>query len=186
MWQDLFVPGVPLLEKGIRTVLVYAFLVIGLRLAGKREMAQLNTFDLVVLLLLSNTVQNAIIGEDNSLLGGLVGATVLLVLNNILNRFAFQAHWFDRLLEGSPTTLIDNGKLIEDTCRRELITLQEIESGARKQGFDSLDQVKKAVLEPGGALVFTGNETQPEEKRFNELLQRLDQLQHDVSALRGK
>ena len=89
MWQDMFVLGVPLLEKIVRPVLVYVFLVVGLRLAGKRELAQLNPFDLVVLLTLSNTVQNAIIGNDNSVTGGLIGATALLILNYWVNRLLY-------------------------------------------------------------------------------------------------
>src|SRR5438477_386505 len=86
MWSHLFVPDVSLAEKVVRTILVYLFLVFGLRLAGKREMSQLNSFDLVVLLLLANTVQNAIIGNDNSLVGGVFGAAVLLAVNTLLVR----------------------------------------------------------------------------------------------------
>src|SRR4026208_964269 len=95
--SDLLVPGVPLLEKLIRTVLVYAFLLIGLRVAGKRELSQLNSFDLVVLLLLSNTVQNAIIGNDNSLIGGIVGGTALLAINAFVVRLLFRMGKLDRL-----------------------------------------------------------------------------------------
>src|SRR5438445_13401636 len=87
LWRDLFHPDVSILEKIIRPILVYAFLIAGLRLAGKRELAQLNAFDLVVLLTLSNTVQNAIIGNDNSVSGGIIGATTLLVVNSIVVRF---------------------------------------------------------------------------------------------------
>src|SRR5438132_2810021 len=100
LWRDLFHPDVSILEKIIRPVLVYFFLIIGLRLAGKRELAQLNTFDLVVLLTLSNTVQNAIIGNDNSLSGGLIGATALLVTNALFVRFLYSHEKLDRLVEG--------------------------------------------------------------------------------------
>src|SRR2546422_11519901 len=89
LWRDLFHPDVSILEKIIRPILVYAFLIAGLRLAGKRELAQLNAFDLVVLLTLSNTVQNAIIGNDNSVSGGIIGATTLLVVNYIVVRFLY-------------------------------------------------------------------------------------------------
>src|SRR5215471_7035427 len=98
----------PLLEKIIRPVLVYFFLIIGLRLAGKRELAQLNTFDLVVLLTLSNTVQNAIIGDDNSVTGGVIGAATLLAINYIVVRFLFSHDRIDRLVEGDEDTLIEN------------------------------------------------------------------------------
>src|SRR3954452_11763812 len=106
MWTDTFVMGAPLLEKIIRPILVYVFLVIALRVFGKRELAQLNPFDLVVLLSLSNTVQNAIIGNDNSLTGGVVGALALLIMNYIVVRFLFQHRRLDQIFEGKPTVLI--------------------------------------------------------------------------------
>src|SRR5467141_463304 len=99
MWRDMFVLGVPILEKILRSVIVYVFLIVGLRLAGKRELAQLNPFDLVVLLTLSNTVQNAIIGEDNSVTGGLIGAATLLALNYAVIRFLYGHERLDRLVE---------------------------------------------------------------------------------------
>lgn len=105
MTRDLLVAQLPLLDKVLRTIAVYLFLVLALRLAGKRELAQLNSFDLVVLLLLSNTVQNAIIGPDNSLLGGLLGAAVLLAANYTTVRLGFQYLALARALEGTPTTL---------------------------------------------------------------------------------
>src|SRR5919205_3920131 len=111
IWLDLFHPGIPVIEKVIRTIIVYAFLLLGLRLAGKRELTQLNPFDLVVLLLLSNTVQNAIIGEDNSLLGGMLGAATLLVLNAILVRLLFHYGKLDSI-EGRPELLIRNGHIV--------------------------------------------------------------------------
>ena len=92
IWKDMFVMGLPLLEKVLRPIIVYAFLVVSLRLSGKRELVQLNPFDLVVLLTLSNTVQNAIIGEDNSVLGGLIGATSLLVTGGCLDRGGQGSH----------------------------------------------------------------------------------------------
>src|SRR5262249_44783864 len=107
-WTDMLVPGVSVLEKIIRPVIVYLALVIGLRIFGKRELAQLNPFDLVVLLSLSNTVQNAIIGDDNSVTGGLIGAFSLLTINYLVIRFLFKHRRLDQLLEGKPTVLIDN------------------------------------------------------------------------------
>ena len=104
MWSDIFVVGAPMVEKILRPVLVYVFLVVALRVFGKRELAQLNPFDLVVLLSLSNTVQNAIIGNDNSLTGGLIGALALLALNYLVVRFLFRHRRLDQILEGEPTT----------------------------------------------------------------------------------
>src|SRR5438477_8432640 len=109
LFRDLFYPDVSIVEKIIRPILVYFFLVIGLRLAGKRELAQLNPFDLVVLLTLSNTVQNAIIGEDNSVTGGLIGATTLLIVNYVLVRFLYSHQRLDRVVEGASDALIEGG-----------------------------------------------------------------------------
>src|ERR1700742_5704 len=119
---DLLVPGIPVTEKVIRTILVYAFLLIGLRLAGKRNLSQLNSFDLVVLLLLSNTVQNAIIGNDNSLIGGLIGAGMLIILNAVVVRVLFHYGKLDTI-EGAPDTLIRNGRILRKHLERELITI---------------------------------------------------------------
>src|ERR1041384_3051083 len=107
---DLFTPGISFADKTIRTLAVYGFLLVGLRVAGKRELSQLNSFDLVVLLLLSNTVQNAIIGNDNSLVGGLFGALVLLMVNAVLVRTLYRFGKLDTL-EGAPDVLIKNGRL---------------------------------------------------------------------------
>src|SRR5881398_3411489 len=100
MWHNMFVLGLPIAEKMLRPIVVYVFLIVGLRLAGKRELAQLNPFDLVVLLTLSNTVQNAIIGEDNSVTGGLIGATTLLIVNHFVVRYLYGHQRIDRLVEG--------------------------------------------------------------------------------------
>ena len=139
MWhsilQDMLVPGVPVLEKALRTVAVYAFLLIGLRLAGKRELGQLNPFDLVVLLVLSNTVQNAIIGNDNSLVGGLLGAAILLLLNYAVVKFLYRHPALDRLIEGDPDVLVQDGRINRRRLERELITQAELESAARRKGI---------------------------------------------------
>lgn len=176
IWIDLVHPGVPVIEKIIRTIIVYAFLLIGLRLAGKRELTQLNPFDLVVLLLLSNTVQNAIIGEDNSLAGGLLGAAVLLVLNGILVRALF--HWGKLdTIEGRPDVLIRNGHVQRHHLERELITLAELESAARRQGIESLAHVKHCRLETGGALTFITKHPTDDEKRHHDLLLHIEKLE---------
>src|SRR5499427_8699832 len=135
LWRDLVVPDVSILEKIIRPILVYFFLIGSLRLAGKRELAQLNPFDLVVLLTLSNTVQNAIIGNDNSVLGGVIGATTLLTVNYVVVRFLYSHENLDRLIEGDAVVLIDNGCLLQERLKKELITRTELEEAAHKQGF---------------------------------------------------
>ena len=176
IWYDLVHPGVPVIEKVIRTVIVYAFLLIGLRLAGKRELTQLNPFDLVVLLLLSNTVQNAIIGEDNSLVGGILGAATLLVLNGVLVRTLF--HWGKLdTLEGKPDLLIRNGRVLRHHLERELITLAELEAAARRQGLESLAHVKHCRLETGGALTFIPKHPTEDERRHHDLMLHLERLE---------
>src|SRR6201984_1980908 len=110
-WKDMFIVGLPLAEKILRPIVVYAFLVISLRLSGKRELAQLNPFDLVVLLTLSNTVQNAIIGEDNSVTGGLIGAATLLAVNYLVVRFLYSHEGLDRAVTGAADVLIENGRV---------------------------------------------------------------------------
>src|SRR5262244_4074306 len=134
LWRDLIHPDVSILEKILRPILVYFFLVVSLRLAGKRELAQLNPFDLVVLLTLSNTVQNAIIGNDNSVLGGIVGASTLLLVNYIVVRFLYSHEKLDRLIEGDPELLIENGQVCQESLKKELITVSELEEAAHKQG----------------------------------------------------
>src|SRR5438046_6226345 len=119
-FTDMFRLGAPLAEKMLRPVIVYVFLILGLRLAGKREMAQLNPFDLVVLLTISNTVQNAIIGEDNSVTGGVIGAFTLLFVNYMVVRFLYSHEKLDRIIEGSPDVLIDNGVVQMDRLKKEL------------------------------------------------------------------
>jgi uncharacterized membrane protein YcaP (DUF421 family) len=185
-WRDLLHPDVSVLEKIVRPILVYFFLIISLRLAGKRELAQLNPFDLVVLLTLSNTVQNAIIGNDNSVTGGVIGATTLLAVNWVVVRFLYSHEKLDRYIEGDPEPLIENGKLRQDQLKKELITLSELEEAAHKQGFASLDLIDRAVLEPGGSICFFGKDPQPDELRYQEVLQRLDAISRDLAALRPR
>ena len=168
-WSHLFVSDLPLLEKLVRTILVYGFLLLGLRLAGKREMTQLNSFDLVVLLLLSNTVQNAIIGNDNSVVGGLFGAAVLLALNWALVRTLYRFGKLDAI-EGQPEVLVRGGRLQRKHLEREMITVAELESAARRQGIDSLAHVSECRLETGGALSFVQRHPTDEEARHHEVI----------------
>ena len=184
IWSDILHPDISILEKIIRPVLVYFFLVVGLRLAGKRELAQLNPFDLIVLLTLSNTVQNAIIGNDNSVSGGLIGATTLLAVNYFVVRFLFKHPKLDRLVEGDPDVLIEGGKIKHDRLKKDLITLSELESAAHKQGFGSLAEIDKAQIEPGGTFSFTGRKPSPEAERHSEVLARLDEITSELAELR--
>jgi uncharacterized membrane protein YcaP (DUF421 family) len=183
--HDMFVLTLPVIEKMVRPVIVYVFLIVGLRLAGKRELAQLNPFDLVVLLTLSNTVQNAIIGDDNSVTGGLLGAATLLAVNYVVVRFLFDHEKLDRLVEGDPDVLMKDGRVCEDRLRAELITRNELESAAHKQGYASLDEIDRAILDPGGSVSFFAKKPTPEAGRHEELLERLDRLEALIGAQRS-
>lgn len=185
IWKDMFVLGLPLAEKILRPIFVYAFLVISLRLSGKRELVQLNPFDLVVLLTLSNTVQNAIIGDDNSVSGGIIGATSLLIVNYLVVRFLYGHKRLDQLVEGRADVLIENGQVSTERLKKELISHSQLEAAARKQGFESLSEVQKCVLEPGGNLTFVGKKPATEEVRHQELVTRLENLMGEVTRLRG-
>jgi uncharacterized membrane protein YcaP (DUF421 family) len=176
---------ISLLEKIVRPVLVYLFLVIGLRLAGKRELAQLNAFDLVVLLTLSNTVQNAIIGPDNSVLGGVIGATTLLVFNYMVVRFVFAHPRIERFIEGDADVLMRSGKVLDARLRAEGVTMSELEAAARRQGFASLADVDKAVLEANGGITFVAKKPRAHEARHQDLMKRLDELSVEVKAIRA-
>ncbi len=184
LWTDMFVLAIPVAEKILRPIVVYCFLVIGLRLAGKRELAQLNPFDLVVLLTLSNTVQNAIIGDDNSVTGGVIGAATLLIVNYLVVRFLFRHEKLDRLVEGDATVLVEHGKILEDKLAKEMLSRQDLEAAAHKQGFGGLEEVDHATLDPSGTISFTGKKPGPDEARHRELLARLDHLTREVATLR--
>lgn len=186
MWKDMFVLALPIAEKILRPVVVYVFLVVGLRLSGKRELVQLNPFDLVVLLTLSNTVQNAIIGDDNTITGGIIGATSLLIVNYLVVRFLYKHRSLDQLIEGKADVLIEDGKVRTQHLKRELITMAQLEAAARKQGFDSLSEVQQCVLEPGGTITFLGKKPGTDESRHSELLKRLDGLTAELARLRGE
>jgi len=185
IWKDMFVLAVPILEKILRPICVYVFLIVGLRLSGKRELVQLNPFDLVVLLTLSNTVQNAIIGEDNTVTGGIIGATSLLIVNYLVVRFLYKHRSLDQFVEGRADVLIEDGKVKTQHLRKELITMAQLEAAARKQGFDSLSEVQQCVLEPGGTISFIGKKPDTDELRHQAMLKRMDELVAEVVKLRG-
>jgi len=186
LWSDMFHLGLPVAEKMLRAVIVYFALVALVRVAGKRELAQLNPFDLVVLLTLSNTVQNAIIGDDNSISGGLIGAATLIGINYLVVRFLYGHERLERLVEGDPDVLIENGEVLHDRLRKELITLPELETAAHKQGFTSLADVDRATLEPGGSISFCGKRPEPDVVRHQELTKRLDAILEELRGLRAR
>jgi uncharacterized membrane protein YcaP (DUF421 family) len=186
IFDHMFQLPLPILEKLARPVIVYLVLVLLLRLFGKRELAQLNPFDLVVLLSLSNTVQNAIIGDDNSVTGGVIGAFGLLAINWLVVRVLFRSQRLTRVLEGRAAVLILNGQLDRRALDRESLTREELLAVIHKQGFEDFHQVHRCELEPNGTFYVEAFEPSIADKRHAELLSRIDALNSEVAALRAQ
>jgi uncharacterized membrane protein YcaP (DUF421 family) len=182
IWHDMMVAGVPLAEKVIRTIAVYGFLVAGLRLFGKRELGQLNPLDFIVLLLLSNTVQNAIIGNDNSLAGGLIGALVLFIVNDVLVRYSYRYPRLRRIVEGRAEELVRDGHVMPSALARNLITREELQTAARKQGIEHFGDVSSARLEVSGAVSFLVKEPTELHRLHADLVARLDAIERRLAA----
>ncbi len=177
IWTDLMTMGVPTAEKVARTIVVYGFLIAGLRLFGKRELGQLNPLDFIVLLLVSNTVQNAIIGNDNSLAGGLLGAAVLFVVNDVLVRYSYAHPRFRRAVEGRPDVLVHEGRILRHALERNFITKEELLAAARKQGVQHLSDLESVRLEVSGALSFVVREPSAADTFRTEVLRRLEAIE---------
>jgi uncharacterized membrane protein YcaP (DUF421 family) len=179
MWHDMFAEQIPLAEKILRTILVYAVLAVVFRLTGKRDLANLNTFDFIVIFLLSNVVQNAVIGNDNSLIGGIIGAVTLVVINAALNRFIALSPVAGRIFEGHATTVISDGHLIERALRRLGLRRSEIDHAVRLQNGDDIRQVEKGSLEPGGQLILTPKAAEQNSTKadMTALADRLDRIE---------
>ena len=183
-WTHMFVLSLPVLEKILRPIIVYFFLLIGLRLAGKRELAQLNPFDLIVLLTLSNTVQNAIIGDDNSVSGGVIGATALLAVNYIVVRLVRHNRRLQHLLEGRADVLMKGGKIQKDHLDRELISKADLTAAAHKQGISSLHEIDYCVLEPTGTISFIEKRPTHDTSRHDEIMAMLSKLSTELAEIR--
>lgn len=183
-FQHMFQLPLPLAEKLLRPAIVYLVLVALLRLFGKRELAQLNPFDLVVLLSLSNTVQNAIIGDDNSVTGGIIGAFGLLAVNWIVVRILYRSPGLTHLMEGQSAVLIREGQIDRKVLERESLTREELLSVIHRQGFEDFQQVYRCELEPNGTFYVEAYEPSIADKRHAELLARIDVLSREVAALR--
>jgi uncharacterized membrane protein YcaP (DUF421 family) len=155
MWHAIFVEQISSWEKVLRTVLVYALIVVLIRVTGKRGLAGLNTLDIVVMILLSNIVQNAIIGNDVSVTGGAIGAVTLIVVNAALNRAVERSNVMARIFEGSPTRVIADGKVLTNAMRRLGLRQAELDRAVHLQNGDDIAQVESGSLEPGGQLLLT-------------------------------
>src|SRR5260221_758278 len=182
--HDMFNLNLPILEKIVRPILVYVFLIVLLRIFGKRELAQLNPFDLVVLLCLSNTVQNAIIGNDNSVSGGVLGALTLLAANYVVVRYLFRHRRLDEMVAGEPTVLIEHGHLKQSALAHELLSRSELLVALHRQGFGGVDEVERCVLEPGGGFFIQGKTPPPDELRQKEIIAGITELKGEMEQLR--
>lgn len=183
---NMFQLPVPVLEKILRSVIMYLVLVVFLRLFGKRELAQLNPFDLVVLLTLSNTVQNAIIGNDNSVTGGVLGAFALLGTNWLMMWLLFRSPKLNHSMEGSATVLIHDGHVDEDALRRETLTHEDLISVLNKNGFNDPADVEECVLEPNGTFFVKGKSPSSDDIERSQLMHAIERLTLEVRELQRK
>jgi len=149
---NILIPDISLVEKLIRSVSVYLFLLVAFRLAGKRQLGQMTAFDFVVLLIISNVVQNAVIGNDTSLGGGLFGATVIFLLNAGVAWLTFRSKRVERFIEHTPTVLVRSGRILWENLRREQLSLPEFRAALRREGVVSLRDVRYVILEEDGHL----------------------------------
>ena len=188
MWHDMLSVQIPIVEKVLRTVAVYVLIVLLFRVAGKRGLANLNTFDFVVIFLLSNVVQNAIIGSDNSLLGGVIGAVTLVAINALLNRWLAVDERAVRLLEGTPTTVVDDGLLLTRALRRLGIRPGEVKHAIRVQNGEAISDVALGRLEPDGQFVIVLKPSEQNATRGNiaDLENRLAAIEDLLSTLAGR
>ena len=175
--------GVSLLEKIVRPVIVYIALILMLRIFGRRELAQLNPLDLVVILSISNTVQNAIIGADTSLIGGVIGATSLLLVNYVFSRLKFAAKPVQRIAEGEPLVLIEHGEKNSEALRRELISDADLEIIAHEHGLENASAIEKLVLDTNGTFLVYGKNEIRDAKFKHEVLKKLDAIQKRIDEL---
>lgn len=153
--NDFLVPQIPVLEKIVRPLIIYIFLLVAFRVFGKRQLGQLTPFDLIVLLIISNIVQNAMIGDDNSVSGAIIGATTILVANFALAYLTFHFPRLDRMVEGKPTVLIQDGKILHDNLKKELLSETDLRRALRKNQIDpdtDLAALKRVELDEDGTI----------------------------------
>jgi len=186
MYEHMFHLPIPLLEKILRPIIVYLALILLLRVFGKRELAQLNPFDLIVLLSLSNTVQNALIGDDNSVSGGIIGAFTLLAINWLVVRLLYKSPRLERIVEGTDETLILNGEIDHAAMKREMLSQDELLAVIHRQGFDDFDAVEECTIGPNGQFYVRGRQPSQEDERHGILVARLDELMRELGELKAR
>lgn len=184
MWHDIFTQQIPLAEKVIRTVLVYALIALLLRLTGKRGLAGLNSLDIVVMILLSNVVQNAVIGVDNSFTGAMIGAVTLVGVNSVVNRAALISDRFSRIFEGTDTTVIVDGTPVPAAARRLGLRRHDLDHAVRVQNGDDVSEVESAYFDPAGQLIITlkADEQSATKGDVADLLEQLARVEAQLAA----
>lgn len=178
----MFTLDLPVLEKVARTVIVLAFIIIGLRILGKRELGQWNPADLIIILLLSNTVEEAIIGDDQSVTGGLIGAAVLLLLNHFIVKLTFHSRPARRTIDGTPDDLIKDGHVVVEALTRNQVTREELAAAARRQGIENLAHVRHARLELDGDITFYKKEEHDADAVARRIEERLERIERALAA----
>lgn len=151
-WHELLLPKPSWAEKILRPLIIYLTLMVMFRLVAKRELAQATLFDFLIILLISNVVQNAIIGDDNSVLGAIAGAVVLVILSGTLNRITSRSRKARYILEGKPVVLVRNGKIDDKAMLEQAVSRNDLLSAIRKQGIARLREVQYAILELDGSI----------------------------------
>lgn len=185
-WTNMFVldaEQVTWAEKILRPILVYITLIVLLRIVGKRELAQLNPLDLVVILSLSNTVQNAIIGNDTSLVGGIVGAATLLLVNAVVAYLKFRSTRVEAAVEGRPITLIEKGKIDQKMLKSELMTESDIDIIAHENGMEDANDIERLVLDPNGSFLVDGKDEIKDAKFKRDVMHKIDRLTEQITKL---
>lgn len=187
-WSNMFTldaEKVTYLEKVVRPLLIYFVMVLLLRIFGKRELAQLNPIDFVLLLLISEAVQNSIIGDDTSLSGGVIGVATLLGVNYLMAYVKFRVQPLERLIEGSPVTLIENGKIDNAALKKEMMTEDDLEVIAHEEGLDKADEIEKLTLDPNGTFLVDAKGDIKDARFKREVLEKIDKLTEQLNDLQN-
>jgi uncharacterized membrane protein YcaP (DUF421 family) len=186
VWHAMFAEQIPAAEKVLRTVIVYALIALLFRLTGKRGLANMNTFDIIVIFLLSNVVQNAVIGNDTSLTGGIIGAVTLVTVNAAVNRLIATSTTAARIFDGHATTVISGGHSVEKARRRLALRRSELDHAVRLQDGNDITQVDRGSLDPGGQLILTlkAGEQGATKSDVAELTDRLHRIESMLGAPR--
>ncbi len=186
-WSNMFMldqEKISYFEKIVRPLLIYGLLIFLFRILGKREIAQLNPVDFVLLLLVSNTVQNAIIGEDTSVIGGAVGVITLLFANRALAIAKYRHPLIEKMIEGGSRSLISRGRIEENALRRELLTREDLDVVAHKEGYESAADLEKCIIDPNGEFFVEGKGETIDEHFRHQILKKIDQLSTQIDELK--